>query len=253
MLLDRGWPAAAGRSGPAAEPGSSTRNGQALWLAVLARPSPACRAGAAAPDQARARPGTRDFLPEDLRVRQWLFGEFAAVSRLFGFEQFETPVLEAEALFTRKAGDEITQQLYNFEARAPGRWLRVRRAAGRSGASCMLYVARRAPRPCRSAAALGRALAQPSRARPAARAACLRRLCASCKPSHAGSRAGAAAMYHPERRSPVLPCPIHPFAVQAATLPRRAAAQDKGGRRVALRPELTPSLARLVLAQARVS
>ena len=27
--------------------------------------------------------------------------------------------------------------------------------------------------------------------------------------------------------------------------------QDKGGRRVALRPELTPSLARLVLAQAR--
>ena len=30
----------------------------------------------------------------------------------------------------------------------------------------------------------------------------------------------------------------------------KAAGQDKGGRRVALRPELTPSLARLVLAQA---
>ena len=65
----------------------------------------------------RATPGTRDFAPEDLRVRQWLFGEFEAVARLFGFEQFETPVLESEALFTRKAGDEITQQLYNFEAR----------------------------------------------------------------------------------------------------------------------------------------
>ena len=64
-----------------------------------------------------ATSGTRDFLPEDLRVRQWLFGEFEAVARLFGFEQFETPVLESEALFTRKAGDEITQQLYNFEAR----------------------------------------------------------------------------------------------------------------------------------------
>ena len=50
-------------------------------------------------------------------MRQWLFGEFEAVARLFGFEQFETPVLESEALFTRKAGDEITQQLYNFEAR----------------------------------------------------------------------------------------------------------------------------------------
>ena len=69
-----------------------------------------------------ATPGTRDFLPEDLRVRQWLFGEFEAVARLFGFEQFETPVLESEALFTRKAGDEITQQLYNFEARRALPW-----------------------------------------------------------------------------------------------------------------------------------
>ena len=61
--------------------------------------------------------GTRDFAPEDYRLRQWLFGEFEAVSRLFGFEQFETPVLESEELFVRKAGEEITQQLYNFEVR----------------------------------------------------------------------------------------------------------------------------------------
>ncbi|KAK9905973.1 hypothetical protein WJX75_009919 [Coccomyxa subellipsoidea] len=59
--------------------------------------------------------GTRDFGPEDYRLRQWLFDEFEAVSRLFGFEQFETPVLESEELFVRKAGEEITQQLYNFE------------------------------------------------------------------------------------------------------------------------------------------
>ena len=59
--------------------------------------------------------GTRDFAPDDYRLRQWLFGEFEAVSRLFGFEQFETPVLESEELFVRKAGEEITQQLYNFE------------------------------------------------------------------------------------------------------------------------------------------
>ena len=61
--------------------------------------------------------GTRDFAPDDYRLRQWLFGEFEAVSRLFGFEQFETPVLESEELFVRKAGEEITQQLYNFEVR----------------------------------------------------------------------------------------------------------------------------------------
>lgn len=59
--------------------------------------------------------GTRDFGPDEYRLRQWLFGEFEAVSRLFGFEQFETPVLESEELFIRKAGEEITGQLYSFE------------------------------------------------------------------------------------------------------------------------------------------
>ena len=59
--------------------------------------------------------GTRDFAPEDYRLRQWLFGHFEKVSKLFGFECFETPVLESEELFVRKAGEEITQQLYNFE------------------------------------------------------------------------------------------------------------------------------------------
>ncbi|EFJ45646.1 hypothetical protein VOLCADRAFT_63503, partial [Volvox carteri f. nagariensis] len=60
-------------------------------------------------------PGTRDFFPEDMRLRNWLFGEFAAVSAAFGFEQFDAPVLESEELFVRKAGEEITDQLYNFE------------------------------------------------------------------------------------------------------------------------------------------
>ena len=59
--------------------------------------------------------GTRDFPPHEYRLRRWLFSEFEAVSRLFGFEQIDCPVLESEELFTRKAGEEITQQLYNFE------------------------------------------------------------------------------------------------------------------------------------------
>lgn len=59
--------------------------------------------------------GTRDFFPDEMRLRNWLFGEFAAVSQLFGFEQFDAPVLESEDLFVRKAGEEITEQLYNFE------------------------------------------------------------------------------------------------------------------------------------------
>jgi histidyl-tRNA synthetase len=59
--------------------------------------------------------GTRDFYPEDLRFREWLFGHFRAVSRSFGFEEVDAPVLEHEELFTRKAGEEIVDQLYHFE------------------------------------------------------------------------------------------------------------------------------------------
>jgi len=59
--------------------------------------------------------GTRDFFPEDKRLQTWLFSEFARVSKAFGFEHIDFPVLESEELFVRKAGEEITDQLYNFE------------------------------------------------------------------------------------------------------------------------------------------
>ena len=63
-----------------------------------------------------------------MRLRNWLFGQFDAVSRLFGFEMVEGPVLESEELFTRKAGEEIVGQLYNFEVHT------------RSGHACPHYV-----------------------------------------------------------------------------------------------------------------
>ncbi len=59
--------------------------------------------------------GTRDFPPEDFRLREWLFDHFRAVSESFGFEGVDAPVLEYEELFTRKAGEEIVDQLYHFE------------------------------------------------------------------------------------------------------------------------------------------
>eukprot|EP00258_Populus_trichocarpa_P044442 XP_024460461.1 histidine--tRNA ligase, chloroplastic/mitochondrial-like [Populus trichocarpa] len=61
--------------------------------------------------------GTRDFPPEEMRLRGWLFHNFKEVSRLFGFEEVDYPVLESEALFIRKAGEEIRDQLYCFEDR----------------------------------------------------------------------------------------------------------------------------------------
>ncbi|KAK6942775.1 Anticodon-binding [Dillenia turbinata] len=61
--------------------------------------------------------GTRDFPPEEMRLRNWLFQNFKEVSQLFGFEEVDFPVLESEALFIRKAGEEIRDQLYCFEDR----------------------------------------------------------------------------------------------------------------------------------------
>ena len=59
--------------------------------------------------------GTRDFYPEDMRLRNWLFDNFIAASLLHGFEEYDAPVLEQEELYTRKQGEDITQQLYNFQ------------------------------------------------------------------------------------------------------------------------------------------
>ena len=59
--------------------------------------------------------GTRDFYPDDMRVRNWLFSHFHAAARAHGFEEYDAPVLESEELYTRKQGEEIVGQLYNFE------------------------------------------------------------------------------------------------------------------------------------------
>ena len=59
--------------------------------------------------------GTRDFYPEDMRLRNWLFDNFTNASLLHGFEEYDAPVLEYEELYTRKQGEEITQQLYSFQ------------------------------------------------------------------------------------------------------------------------------------------
>jgi histidyl-tRNA synthetase len=69
--------------------------------------------------------GTRDFYPEDQRLRNWLFNKWKTVASQYGFEEYDAPVLEHEELYIRKAGEEVTQQLYNFEDKG-GRRLSLR-------------------------------------------------------------------------------------------------------------------------------
>jgi histidyl-tRNA synthetase len=59
--------------------------------------------------------GTRDFPPSEMRLRKWLFDKFHTVAKQFGFEEYDAPILEPEELYTRKGGEEITQQMYNFK------------------------------------------------------------------------------------------------------------------------------------------
>ena len=57
----------------------------------------------------------RDFYPDDFRRRAWLFDHFRTVAHRYAFEEVDAPMLEHAELFTRKAGEEIVDQLYHFE------------------------------------------------------------------------------------------------------------------------------------------
>ena len=69
--------------------------------------------------------GTRDFFPEEMRLRNWLFEIWRRTSVQSGFEEYDTCVLEHEDLYIRKAGDEISKQLFSFEDKS-GRRLSLR-------------------------------------------------------------------------------------------------------------------------------
>lgn len=58
--------------------------------------------------------GMRDFYPEDVLCRNWLFSLWRASSKKFGFTEYDGPILETEELIARKSGEEILDQLYNF-------------------------------------------------------------------------------------------------------------------------------------------
>ena len=69
--------------------------------------------------------GTRDFYPDEMRLRNWLFGVWRSTAQQFGFEEYDACLVEHEELYTRKAGDEIIEQIYAFQDKA-GRHLSLR-------------------------------------------------------------------------------------------------------------------------------
>lgn len=63
--------------------------------------------------------GARDFYPEDMRVRNYIFDTWRNTCKLFGFEEYDFPILEPFEIFASKTGEEIVnEQLFSFEDKA---------------------------------------------------------------------------------------------------------------------------------------
>lgn len=59
-------------------------------------------------------PGFRDFLPRDCAARNYIFDRWREVARRYGFVEYDGPLLEDLDLYTKKSGEEIVKQLYDF-------------------------------------------------------------------------------------------------------------------------------------------
>jgi histidyl-tRNA synthetase len=62
-----------------------------------------------------ALPGFRDFYPAEFAERSHIFAAWRDVARRYAFSEYDGPPLEPLDLYTKKSGDEIVGQLYNFE------------------------------------------------------------------------------------------------------------------------------------------
>ena len=62
-----------------------------------------------------ALPGFRDFYPDDCAFRTQIFARWREVAHHYGFVEYDGPPLEPLDLFTKKSGQEIVTQLYNFK------------------------------------------------------------------------------------------------------------------------------------------
>jgi histidyl-tRNA synthetase len=62
-----------------------------------------------------ALPGFRDFYPAEFAERSHIFTAWRDVAQRFAFAEYDGPPLEPLDLYTKKSGDEIVGQLYNFE------------------------------------------------------------------------------------------------------------------------------------------
>jgi histidyl-tRNA synthetase len=54
--------------------------------------------------------GTRDFYPEDMSIRTWLYKNVRHASELYGYQEYEAPLLETIDLYAAKSGEELVKE-----------------------------------------------------------------------------------------------------------------------------------------------
>lgn len=54
--------------------------------------------------------GTREFYPEDMQLRTWLYETMRRVATSFGYQEYEAPFLEPLALYAAKSGEELVKE-----------------------------------------------------------------------------------------------------------------------------------------------
>ena len=96
----------------------------------------------------RGLPGFRDFFPEEFALRRHIFSAWRRVGARYGFTEYDGPPLEPLELYTRKSGDEIVGQLYEFEDRG-GRAVALRPEMTPTFARMMAARAAGLPKPVR--------------------------------------------------------------------------------------------------------
>src|SRR5665648_457840 len=70
--------------------------------------------------------GTRDYYPEDMRVRNYIFDTWKKTVQSFGYEEYAAPMLEPLDVYTAKSGQELAgEQTYTFTDRG-GRTVAIR-------------------------------------------------------------------------------------------------------------------------------
>lgn len=59
--------------------------------------------------------GARDFFPEDMRIRNYIFSVWRSICERYGFEEYDFPIVENLEVFASKSGEEIVStQLFSF-------------------------------------------------------------------------------------------------------------------------------------------